>query len=124
MFRVLSHTGTHYSAKTLDPLGQCGFNAIRIVRVESASHCGLKIVEVWKVLSEIMTHLAMTSILAWAAVTLSHLQLTVDPGVARPTGAGVTALTCIHTCGSIHTWFVVCAKIQICFERNHNICQH
>lgn len=56
---------------------------------------------------------AKTSILAWAAVTLSHLQLTVDPGVARSTDAGVTALTCIHTCGSIHTWFMVCAKVQI-----------
>lgn len=56
---------------------------------------------------------AKTSIHAWAAVTFAHLKLAVDPSVTRPTGAGVTALTCIHTCGSIHTWLVMCAKIQI-----------
>lgn len=71
-----------------------------------------------------MTHRAKTSILAWAAVTFAHLKLAVDPSVTRPTGAGVTALTCIHTCGSVHTWLVMCAKIQICFERNSHIFQH
>lgn len=65
----------------------------------------------------------MTSILAWAAVTFAHLKLAVDPSVTRPTGAGVTALTCIRTCGSVHTWLVMCAKIQICFERNNKKCQ-
>jgi len=70
-----------------------------------------------------MTHWAKTSVLAWAAVTLSHLKLAIDPGETRPTGAGVTALTCIHTCSSVHTWLVMCAKIQIWFGRNKRKCQ-
>lgn len=87
--------------------------------MESASLSGSKNMKDLALFNRIMTHRAKTSVLAWAAVTLSHLKLAIDPGESRPTGAGVTALTCIHTCGSVHTWLVMCAKIQICFERNH-----
>lgn len=65
---------------------------------------------------KITTHCAKTSVLAWTAVTLSHLKLAVDPGVAWPTGTGVTALTGVHTCGSVDAWLVVSAKIQICHK--------
>lgn len=50
---------------------------------------------------------------AGVAVTLPHLQLTVDPSVPWHTCAGVAALARVHACGSILTRLVVGAEVQI-----------
>lgn len=59
------------------------------------------------------THHAVSSVPARVAVAVTHLQLTVDPGVARPARARVAALPGVHARGSVHTRLVVGAEVQI-----------
>lgn len=60
------------------------------------------------------THQTVASVATGLAVTLLDLKVTVNPGEARQTGAGVAALARVHTRGAIGTGFVVCAVVQIC----------
>lgn len=60
------------------------------------------------------THQTVASVATGLAVTLPDLRVTVNPGEARQTGAGVAALACVHTRGAVGTRFVVCAVVQIC----------
>lgn len=60
------------------------------------------------------THQTVASVATGLAVTLPDLQVTVNPGEARQTGAGVAALACVHTRGAVGTGFMVCAVVQIC----------
>lgn len=55
----------------------------------------------------------MSSVPAWVAVTVTHLQLAVDPGVAWPAHARVAALPSIRARGSVQTRLVVGAEVQI-----------
>lgn len=66
------------------------------------------------------THQTVASVATRLAVTLPDLKVTVNPGEARRTGAGVAALARIHTRGTIGTRFVVCAVVQICKKKQPN----
>lgn len=59
------------------------------------------------------TYCAYPSIPAGVAVTLLHLQLTVDPCETRQACTRVAALSCVHTGGAIHTGMVMGAEVQI-----------
>lgn len=56
---------------------------------------------------------AVASVVAGPAVTLPDLRVTVDPSEAWQAGAGVAALTCVHTSGPVGTGFVMGAVVQI-----------
>lgn len=55
----------------------------------------------------------MSSVPARVAVAVTHLQLAVHPGVARPARARVAALPGVRTRGSVYTRLVVGAEVQI-----------
>ena len=59
------------------------------------------------------THCAYACVPAGVAVTLLHLQLTVDAREAGQAGARVAPLSRVHAGGSVHTWTVMCAEVQI-----------
>lgn len=56
---------------------------------------------------------AYPSIPAGVAVTLLHLQLTVDPRETWQASACVAALSGVHTGGAIHTGMVMGAEVQV-----------
>lgn len=55
----------------------------------------------------------MSSVPARVAVAVTHLQLAVDPGVARLARARVAALSGVGARGSVHARLVVGAEVQI-----------
>lgn len=55
----------------------------------------------------------MSPVPAGVAVAVAHLQLAVDPGVARPARARVAALPGVRARGSVHARLVVGAEVQI-----------
>lgn len=55
----------------------------------------------------------MSSVPARVAVAVTHLQLAVDPGVARPARARVAALPGVRARGPVHARLVVGAEVQI-----------
>lgn len=59
------------------------------------------------------THCAYCSVPAGVAVTLLHLQLTVDPCETWQAGTRIAALSRVHTGGAIHTWTVMGAEVQV-----------
>lgn len=59
------------------------------------------------------THCAYPSVPAGVAVTLLHLQLTVDPCETRQASTRIAALSCVHTGGAIHTGMVMGAEVQV-----------
>ncbi len=59
------------------------------------------------------TYCAYPSIPAGVAVTLLHLQLTVDPCETRQASTRIAALSCVHTGGAIHTGMVMGAEVQV-----------
>lgn len=63
------------------------------------------------------TYCAYPSVPAGVAVTLLHLQLTVDPSETRQACTCIAALSCVHTGGAIHTGTVMGAEVQIWGER-------
>lgn len=67
------------------------------------------------------THQAVASVATGLAVTLPDLQVTVNPGEAWQTGAGVAALACVHARGPFGTRFVVRAVVQICKQKGGNL---
>lgn len=68
-------------------------------------------------MNEFATHCAYSSVPAGVAVTLLHLQLTVDPRETRQASTRIAALSCVHTGGAIHTGTVMGAEVQIWGER-------
>lgn len=56
---------------------------------------------------------AVASVATGLAVTLPDLRVTVNPGEAWQAGAGVAALTRVHTRGPVGTGFVMGAVVQI-----------
>lgn len=56
---------------------------------------------------------AYPSIPAGVAVTLLHLQLTVDPCETWQACTGIAALACVHTGGAIHAGMVMGAEVQV-----------
>lgn len=64
-------------------------------------------------MNEFATHCAYSSVPAGVAVTLLHLQLTVDPRETRQASTRIAALSCVHTGGAIHTGTVMGAEVQI-----------
>lgn len=60
-----------------------------------------------------LTHCAFPSIPAGVAVTLLHLQLTVDPCETRQACTCIAALSGVHTGGAIHTRMVMGAEVQV-----------
>lgn len=67
------------------------------------------------------THHAVASIATGLAVTLPDLRVTVNPGETWQAGAGVAALTRVHTRGPIGTGFVMGAVVQIWSKLDGNI---
>ena len=59
------------------------------------------------------THCAYCSVPAGVAVTLLHLQLTVDPCETWQAGTRIAALSRVHTGGAIHTRTVMGAEVQV-----------
>lgn len=59
------------------------------------------------------TYCAYPSIPAGVAVTLLHLQLTVDPCETGQASTRIAALSCVHTGGAIHTGMVMGAEVQV-----------
>lgn len=55
----------------------------------------------------------MSSVPARVAVAVPHLQLAVDPGVARPARARVAALPGVCARGSVDARLVMGAEVQI-----------
>lgn len=60
------------------------------------------------------TYSANAFISAGVAVTLLHLQLTVNPCETWQASTRIAALSCVHTGGAIHTWMVMGAEVEIC----------
>lgn len=60
-----------------------------------------------------LTHVATASVLAGVAVTLVGLQLAVGASEAGSAGAGVAALTRVGARGTVGTWFVVGAVVEV-----------
>lgn len=56
---------------------------------------------------------APPSVPAGVAVARLHPQVAVDAGEARPAGAGVAALTRVHTGGSVQAGLVVRTVVQV-----------
>lgn len=59
------------------------------------------------------TYRAYASIPAWVAVTLLHLQLTVDPCETWQASTRIAALSRVHAGGAIHTGTVMGAEVQV-----------
>lgn len=62
------------------------------------------------------TYCASSSVPAGVAVTLLHLQLTVDPCETWQARACVASLARVHTGGAIHTRMVMGAEVEVCGE--------
>lgn len=60
------------------------------------------------------TYSANAFISAGFAVTLLHLQLTVNPREPWQASTRIAALSCVHAGGAIHTWMVMGAEVKIC----------
>lgn len=56
---------------------------------------------------------AYSTVPAGVAVTLLHLQLTVDAGETRQAGTGVAALSCVHAGGAVHTGPMMGAEVEV-----------
>lgn len=59
------------------------------------------------------THCAYASVSAGVAVTLLHLQLTVDSSKTGQARARVAALTCVHAGGAVQAGVMMCAEVEI-----------
>lgn len=59
------------------------------------------------------TYIAAASVLAGVAVALIRLQLTVGSAKAGPAGAGVAALASVCARGTVGTWLVVGAVVEV-----------
>lgn len=71
------------------------------------------------------THGADAAVPAGVAVTLLHLQLTVDPREAGQARARIAALSCVHAGGAVHAGMVMGAEVQIWQrqrEREKSVC--